>query len=405
LAPRLAGAGVGQASRGEVEALAGRLAERREEIEQTIIARVHSLGDPSGAADPEYALGLKAAVCAGVSYGLAAIEEPRTAEAPIPDELLAQARRAARSGVGLDTVLRRYIAAHALLDDFIVQEAEATGMGRGSVQGAVRVEAALLDRLVDVVAGEYRGEVESRWHSRHRHRMECVEKLLAGEPVDASALDYDLTAWHLAAVAMGEGAGERLRGLAKELDRRLLFVPGVGGVAWAWLGGAHRLEADQLERLERLLACEPTEICLVTGEPAQGLSGWRLSHRQARAALPVALRVRRPHVRYADVALLASMLQDEVLLRSLTDLYLAPLSAESDGGEASRRTLRAYFSTGRNASSTASLLGVGRKTVATRLRKIETRLGRPLERCAAELEATLDLHAIGELTSTTSPEG
>ena len=49
-------------------------------------------------------------------------------EAPVPVALLAQARLAARVGVSLDAVLRRYFAGYTLLGDFLIEEARALGL-------------------------------------------------------------------------------------------------------------------------------------------------------------------------------------------------------------------------------------------------------------------------------------
>src|SRR5262249_23743954 len=95
--------------------------------------------------------------------------------------------------------------------------------------------------------------------------------------------------------------------------------------------------------------------------------------------------------RYADVALEASMLQDELLVTSLRELYLNPLADERDGGEALRQTLQAYIAAGRNLSSAAALLRVSRRTVANRLRAVEGKLGRVLSGAMAEIEAALRL--------------
>ena len=108
-------------------------------------------------------------------------------------------------------------------------------------------------------------------------------------------------------------------------------------------------------------------------------------------------------MRYSGVALLASALQDELLRAALRDLYLAPLEAERDGGAALRQTLRAYFAAERNVSSAAEMLGVNRNTVASRLRVIETTLGRSLGTCATELEVALRLEETADrLTDTIS---
>jgi DNA-binding PucR family transcriptional regulator len=134
-------------------------------------------------------------------------------------------------------------------------------------------------------------------------------------------------------------------------------------------------------------------VDLTVGEPGEGPAGWRLSHRQAKAALPIAERRGEPVLRYADVVLLTSILRDDLVTTSLHQLYLEPLEAAADGGKVARETLRAYFSAERNISSAAVALGVDRRTVTNRIRAIEELFGRPLKDIAAELETALRLDA------------
>jgi sugar diacid utilization regulator len=147
----------------------------------------------------------------------------------------------------------------------------------------------------------------------------------------------------------------------------------------------------------------PGTVTLAVGEPGLGLAGWHLSHRQARAALPVAIQSPERVVRYAEVTLLASALSDDVMASSLEELYLLPLTEEADGGEALRQTLRAYFQTGRNVSSAAAALGISWPTVKARLDTIEERIGRPLSACGAEVETALRLQWLDPAPSLRSP--
>jgi DNA-binding PucR family transcriptional regulator len=133
---------------------------------------------------------------------------------------------------------------------------------------------------------------------------------------------------------------------------------------------------------------------LGVGEPGRGLAGWRQTHHQARAALSVAVRSAEPVVRYADAALLASVLKDDLLAASLRQMYLEPLAAERDGGGELRETLRAYFSAGRNVSVAGESIGVTRQAVARRLRAAEAKIGRSLISCGADLEVALRLEAL-----------
>ena len=79
----------------------------------------------------------------------------------------------------------------------------------------------------------------------------------------------------------------------------------------------------------------------------------------------VALRAPQPLTRYADVALMAAVLRDELLAESMVEVYLSALGDRHGAGAVLRQTLRAYFKAERNASSAASALGVSRQTLTT----------------------------------------
>ena len=72
-----------------------------------------------------------------------------------------------------------------------------------------------------------------------------------------------------------------------------------------------------------------------------------------------------------------------------------PGARRAPNGAVLRATLRAYFVAQRNVSSTASALGVSRKTVNSRLRTVEQGLGRTLDSCALELELGVTLTSRG----------
>jgi len=371
--------------------MAERLRARRPEIEQATLTRVYALARPSRSQNPEYAHGLREAVSAALDHGLEALRRSEERPPPIPAVLLAQARLAARGGVSLDTVLRRYFAGYTLLGDFVIQEAEAEGWLRGpALQRLLRAQAAIFDRLLAAVSEEYGREEQGRPGNAEQRRADRVKRLLDGEPLDASDLAYDLGGHHLGVVADGPDAPRFLSELSQAMDRRLLLVRRGEGTVWAWLGSGRAFSPTELAALDA--HGSPKGVTLALGEPSAGLPGWRLTHRQARAALPIARRRNQQMVRYGEVALLASMLRDDLLAHSLDELYLAPLRRERDGGAVARETLRAYFAAERNASSAAAALGVSRQAVGNRLRMIEDCLGRTLSGCATEIEIALRLH-------------
>lgn len=383
-------------SRGRARSeLVARLQSRREEIEGAGLNRLQAISDPGETLDLTYIEGLRAAISAALDYGLDAIERSTDRRVPIPAPLLSQARLAARSGVSLDTVLRRCFAGYTLLGDYLMGELEDGELLEDvAVKRLLRVQATLFDRLMAALAEEYIREANERHVSTEERRAERVKQILDGELLDTTELAYDFEGHHLAIVAQGDDALEAIREFANALDRLLLAVCPEEGMVWAWLGGRRSLDAE--EALCLAASSCPAETHLSLGEPGEGLTGWRLSHRQASAALPIALRGSQSVVRYAEVAMLASILQDDLLATSLQQLYLTPLEVERDGGEIARQTLRAYFTADRNVSSAAAMLGVNRSTVSNRLHAIEERLGSSLSDSKVELEAALRLDELNQ---------
>jgi hypothetical protein len=364
--------------------------ERLAELEATVATRVYAISDPSEVADPAYLEGLNAALAAAIDYRLTVLEVGERHAPAVPPVLLAQARLDARDGVSLDTVLRRYFAGNTLFGDFLVEEAERAEVSNSALRRLLGAQATLGDRLLAAVSAEHAREAKSWPSSTAERRRQCVKSLLAGELVDHSELGYELDGHHLAVMAKGDEAQEVMRTLARRVDRRLLAVCREEEPIWAcWLGGRSPLGVEQA--LQALGEIPIHEVVVTVGEPGEGLAGWRFSHRQAKAALPIAERRGQPFLRYADVALLAAVLRDDLLVTSLRQLYLEPLGKARDGGKVACETLRAYFAAERNISSTAAVLGVDRRTVTNRIRAIEGLFSRPLKDFAIEMEMALQL--------------
>jgi hypothetical protein len=372
-----------------------RLRSRHAAIEEVIFDHVRdpvSFGS-AGSDDAEYLAGLRETVVAVVDYVLTGIEQGEEWVGPIPLVAVVQARRAARFGVSLDTLVLRYIAGHRLLGEFVNDGAGYSSYGHALHQ-LRRTQESLLERLTASIAREYQQERERMERSPEQWRRELVQKLLAGEQVNATTLDYDFDGWHLGMIATGVEAGNVVRDLASGVGRPLLVVAGSEGTVWAWLGGCRRLTATELKRL--LSANRVTGVRLAMGESQHGLDGWRLTYREAQAALPVALSRPQTLTRCADVPLEAALLRHELLARVLIENYLSPLDTQKDRGLVLRETLRAYFSKECNAAKAGVVLQVDRHTVRRRLRTIEEALGRLIPSCRAELEIALRLEELGD---------
>jgi hypothetical protein len=382
--------------------VSARLEARRAEIEATVHARMRALSDPSETGDPSYVEGLRTALTAAFDYAIAGVRATDGEKVPIPAPLLEQARLAAQNAVGLDTVLRRYFTGYTLLGDFMMQEGERESVSIAAVQRLMRTQASHLDHLISAVTVEHTAESERRSGSTVQRRLEQVEQLLDGELIEADRFDYDFDNHHIGLIAQGVGVSEVVRHLAQKLDLRLMHVRRDELTIWAWLGTVGRVATETVYRAAEQIA-QP-ELRIILGEPAFGLSGWRLTHRQARATAPIAAHEQLRVTRYREVAVLASILSDEVLAASLRELYLEPLAKTRDRGAPLFKTLHAYFAAERNVSSAAAALGVSRQTVINRLSAIEECLGHPLGGCALEMEAALRLEEL-ERTSDPSSTG
>jgi hypothetical protein len=385
-----------------------RLRARHSEIAQAIYARIReAVPDPAGGRDRAYQAGVLAAVTAVLGYSLEAIEHGPGWSGPVPAEAAAQAHRAARAGVSLGTVLRRYVAGHRRLSEFVEEETERIGLlsNGPALHHIRRTQEVLLEHLTAAIEHEYNQERQRAACSSEPRHAELVQRLLAGAPVDPTelrTLGYELDAWHLCVIATGGNAEKAVRRLAAAHGRELLPVAR-GGEIWAWLGGQRKLLITDSEQV--LSAQEHADVSVAVGEAARGIEGWRLTHRQAEAAQLVARCRPRRLTRYLDVAPEANALQDEALADSLIETYLSPLDDMRIGGQAACRTLRALFDTEHNVSSAAHKLGVDRSTVHRRRNEIERRLGCRLHEHQVNIEIALRVEDLLKRRDSAKPSG
>jgi DNA-binding PucR family transcriptional regulator len=366
-----------------------RLRARHSEIAQAIYVRIReAVPDPVGGRDRAYQAGMLAAVTAVLGCCLEAIEHGPAWAGPIPAEAVAQAHRAARASVSLGAVLRRYVAGHRRLGEFVEEETEHIGLSSNgpALHHIRRTQEALLEHLTAAIEREYNQE---RQRAARSPRHAVVQRLLAGVPVDPTelhTLGYELDAWHLCAIVTGRNAEKAVRRLAVAHGRELLPVA-CGGEMWAWLGGQCKFTITGIEHV--LSAKDYTDVSVAIGEVARGIEGWRLTHREAEAAQQVARYRPCRLTRYLDVAPEANALQDEALASSLIETHLSPLDDMRIGGQIARRTLRALFDTEHNVSSAAHRLDVDRSTVHRRRNEIEQRLGCRLHEHQVNIEIAL----------------
>jgi hypothetical protein len=361
----------------------------REDLHREILGRIESISDPRVPTDPDYAAGTRGAVFAALDYATALLENDESQPPPVPEAVLLHARLAARSGVALATVLRRYMAGFSLLSEVALREVKMADADRNRLLLVLSMH---LDFLLARIGEDYSVELESRRRSIPTRRAEAIQLLLAGMPAARSEIAHDWDAWHVGLVGVGSNVKEDLRLCFANAPGRLLLEE-VESQAWAWVSSREQLQPSDL--VEPLLTSAPEQLVLGVGEPARGLDGWRRSHRQATAALRVARLSSPPIALYSEAGVVAAILHDDLLIASLRDRYLLPVESDGRGADL-RRTLRRYLSTECNVSSTAAALGVSRRTVRNRLRRVEERAGLRIGDCLAELDLAM---RIAELQS------
>ena len=137
------------------------------------------------------------------------------------------------------------------------------------------------------------------------------------------------------------------------------------------------------------------------------MSGFRLTHIEAVAALAVAERHLQPVTRYADVEL-ACLAAGILCGDARTAFVRRELGGLVDPDNAARRlreTLRVYLKQGGDAAATGELLKLHPNTVRYRVRQAEQRLGHGIAQRRVQLELALELVAVLGVAELDLPTG
>ena len=95
--------------------------------------------------------------------------------------------------------------------------------------------------------------------------------------------------------------------------------------------------------------------------------------------------------RYADVELVVLLSRDPELARNFVLRELGELAVDTPAAHELRETVAAYLACDRSLAKAADLLHVARNTVAYRVKKVESLIGRDLRDRKLELESALRL--------------
>jgi len=326
-----------------------------------------------------------------------------------PAAAVEYARRLAQRGTPLTALLRAYRLGHLCFSDWVLRElarhAADAHLISAAALGMSRVVAGYIDQVSEEMVAAYTRETENWLRNRSAARAARIRDLLSGERVDLgdaeAILGYRLRQHHVGLVCWAGDAAGTACGITR-LEQAIgpvaaqagcrgepVFLPRDESSAWAWLPLGIR---DTFDAAAAGAAGADAGIRFAFGDPAKGVTGFRLTHQQAVAAAAVALAARSPAPRvvaYREVAPVAMMLASPGLLRAWVLSTLAGLAADDEHHARLRDTLLVFLQTGGSYKTTAERLMVHKNTVQYRIRKAEESLGRPVGENRHDVELAL----------------
>ncbi|MGV1046999.1 MAG: PucR family transcriptional regulator [Solirubrobacterales bacterium] len=329
-----------------------------------------------------------------LKYGISgAASEP-------PQAVLDQFEMCAEDDDGLEIVLHMHRVAIAELWQRWAEALHAAALAPDEEHELLVASTGLMFTYLDRVSQE----LTDRWRETHRRRQrgldvapgELIRRALfgeAGEEEGLLQLDYDPARIHVALALPASLEEEELDRLAQrtrmELHAHSVRMGFKDG--WVlWLGLERIPDEEVVSRIEERFSLEDP---VGRGSAAEGVEGFRTTHREAVDAQRVALLRRSSGVtRYRDVALLAVLCADTVRARALVCSELGPLAVNDEVTSRLRETLTAYLACGESHLAASRELFVHQKTVSYRVRQAEKLLGRKVSERRSELEAALLLH-------------
>ncbi len=347
--------------------------------------------------DPDYV----AVYTASCYDHLALMVDEMTSQRDLPHALpfssVEETRTVAQWGISLEALIQTYRSGHSVIWDHTMEVAELCVPDPHDRSQILRLCSrylfAYFDQMIALVAEVYESERTSLFHESDRRRRQLVRDLLEGLPVDHGKLQYQVTGVHMAAISTGEGAERVLRQLAARCSLSCLTVRGPSHSAWAWFGGKSLTDPTTQQAV---VAAVPSGAFVAFGDVAEGIEGFRVSHREAREAYRIGRQLGSETLQYGQVALLSLISRDDVLAREFVQRELGSLAEHDPRAQELRQTIRAYFDAGHNASAAAQRLSLNDRTVGYRLRTVEERLGRPLLSRRDELSVALRLFEMYE---------
>jgi hypothetical protein len=338
-----------------------------------------------------------------------------------PTAALEYARRLAQQGMPVNALVRAYRLGQRTVNELIFAELRAIDMPESTRVTVIEAITATLFEYIDwmsqQVVAVYEDERERWLENQNSLRALRVREVLAGnKSIDADAastsIRYPLRWHHLGLVMWYPDTGaegdqlDRLQRFLRELGEAAdaaaspLFAAADRSCGWGWLPYRAAV-AEAPAKVRQFTLARPDSPSVAIGTMANGVEGFRRSHREAQTARGVAVIAKRPAptVIAADdpgLSVVARLGSDVAGTRDWVATVLGDLAGDNENDARLRETLRIYLACGCSYKVAAEELNLHFNSVKYRVGRAVARRGREIGSDRLDIElALLSCHWYG----------
>jgi GGDEF-like domain/PucR C-terminal helix-turn-helix domain len=331
-----------------------------------------------------------------------------------PTTALEYARRLAQQGVPVNALVRAYRLGQRRMNELVFAELRTIDIPEPMRVAVIEAIHGTLFEFIDwmsqQVVAVYEEERE-RWleNQNSLRALRVREVLAANKSIDADAattsIRYPLRWHHLGLVMWYPDAGPegdqlaRLQRFLRELGESTavaaspLFVAADRSCGWGWLPYRAAV-TDAPAKVREFTLARADSPSVAIGTMANGVEGFRQSHREADTARSVAVIAKRPEptvISATDpgLSVVARLGGDVVGTRDWVATVLGDLATDNENDERLRETLRVFLGSGSSYKAAAEELNLHFNSVKYRVGRAVARRGRDIGGDRLDVELAL----------------
>jgi DNA-binding PucR family transcriptional regulator len=331
-----------------------------------------------------------------------------------PTTALEYARRLAQQGVPVNALVRAYRLGQRRMNELVFAELRTIDIPEPMRVAVIEAITGTLFEFIDwmsqQVVAVYEEERE-RWleNQNSLRALRVREVLAANKSIDADAattsIRYPLRWHHLGLVMWYPDAGPegdqlaRLQRFLRELGESAgaaaspLFVAADRSCGWGWLP-YRAAAADASAKVREFTLARADSPSVAIGTMANGVEGFRQSHREAETARSVAVIAKRPEptvIAATDpgLSVMARLGGDVAGTRDWVATVLGDLAADNENDARLRETLRVFLACGSSYKVAAEQLNLHFNSVKYRVGRAVARRGRDIGGDRLDVELAL----------------